>query len=100
MSEADLGWITDGRIITGARAAEVGVVDRTGDLDTAFQSCKERAGITTARLIKYHRPLEFVGSAYAAAPAAGTQFNLMQLNMPSWPDTTAGFYYLWDPTIW
>ena len=100
LSEADLGWITDGRIITGARAAEVGVVDRTGDLADAFESCKSRAGVMTARLVKYHRPLEFVGSAYADTPAPGTEINLMQLNVPGWPDTTAGFYYLWDPSIW
>ncbi len=102
LSEADIGWITDGRIITGARAAEVGIVDGLGDLASAFQSAKTRAGVARARLVKYHRPLEYVGSAYASAPApnAGTQVNLLQMNLPAWPHEHTGFYYLWDPTVW
>ena len=53
--------------------------------------------MATARLVKYHRPFEFVGSPYAQAPAAsGSQFNLLQLNLDGLNDQP-GFYYLWDP---
>ncbi len=111
VSEADLRAVTDGRIITGVRAAETGVVDRTGDLYTAFEAAKQRAGVPTARLIKYHRPLEHVGSAYSYAPGApgaaptgatgaGTEVNLLQLNLPAGPYESTGFYYLWDPSVW
>lgn len=103
LSPANLEWITDGRVITGRRAAEVGVVDRTGDLDAAFQSAKTRAGVRSARLVKYHRPLEYIGSPYAAAPGpqAGMQLNLLQLNvMDDVPGDQPGFYYLWDPAAW
>ena len=53
-----------------------------------------------ARLVKYHRPIEYVGSAYSTAPAAGTQVNLLQLNLAGLDLDQPGFYYLWDPQVW
>ncbi len=102
VSPASLEWITDGRVVTGERAAESGLVDRLGDLRIAFDATKQRAGLTAARMVKYHRPLEYVGSPYATAPAppAGSQVNLIQVNLPDWPYGHTGFYYLWDPTAW
>jgi hypothetical protein len=46
---------------------------------------------------KYHRPIEYVGSAYGSGPATGTQVNLLQLNLPGQDLDQPGFYYLWDP---
>jgi len=103
LSPSDLDWITDGRVVTGKRAAEVGLVDRVGDLQVAFEAAKERAGLKSARLVKYHRPLEHIGSAYAAdkAPAPTAQMNLLQLNINAGAlATPTNFYYLWDPTAW
>lgn len=101
VSGADLAWVTDGRVVTGVRAAEIGLVDRTGDLHDAFERAKEMAQIPTARLVKYHRPLDFVGSAYSAAPMPRTQVNLMQLNLDGGPLLDGvGLYYLWDPLAW
>ena len=73
-----LEWITDGRVVTGRRAAEAGLVDR---------------------LVKYHRPLEYVGSAYAQPAPANPQINLLQLNLGGLGLNQPGFYYLWDPSI-
>ena len=101
LSPADLKWITDGRVVTGRRAAEVGLIDSTGDLRDAFEAAKRRAGLTAAKLVKYHRPLEYVGSAYARSPAANPQINLLQLNLNAGPLLEqSGFYYLWDPAAW
>ncbi|MHC4219164.1 MAG: signal peptide peptidase SppA [Planctomycetota bacterium] len=99
LKTADLEWITDGRVVTGRRAAEVGVVDRLGDLQVAFDSTKGRADVVRARLVKYHRPLEYVGSAYGSAPSSGTQVNLLQLNLAGLENDQPGFYYLWDPMV-
>jgi protease-4 len=102
VSPADLDWITDGRVVTGRRAAEIGLVDATGDLRDAFSSAKSMAQIPRARLVKYHRPIEFVGSTYAVAPdQPAAQVNLVQLNLDAggWRDRP-GFYYLWDPSMW
>ena len=104
VADADLEWITDGRVVTGARAAAVGLVDAIGDLHAAFSTAKRRAGVESARLVKYHRPIEYVGSAYSLAPMAQTpgagQINLMQVNLDGrpWGDAPA-FWYLWDPAI-
>ena len=101
LSPADLKWITDGRVVTGRRAAEVGLIDSTGDLRDAFEAAKRRAGLTAAKLVKYHRPLEYVGSAYARSPAANPQINMLQLNLNAGPLLEqSGFYYLWDPAAW
>jgi protease-4 len=104
LSENDLQWITDGRVVTGTEAAQTGLVDATGDLRDAFAAAKRRANLATARLIKYHRPQEYVGSPYAAAPTPATtasQINLLQLNLEGGPMfDSPGFWYLWDPTVW
>ncbi len=102
LAQEDLRWITDGRVVSGKRAAEVGLVDRLGSLREAFEAARSRAGLARARLVKYHRPLEYVGSAYARTPTAdsGTRLSLLQLNLGGYPFDQSGFYYLWDPGRW
>jgi protease-4 len=92
--------VTDGRVVTGKRAMDVGLIDQLGDIHYAYEAAKKLAGIERARLVKYHRPLNHVASPYAAAsvPTTATQVNLFQLNL----DTGGlldqpGVYYLWDP---
>ena len=103
LSPNNLDWITDGRVVSGRRAAEIGLVDGLGDLRDAFNAAQHRAGIENAKLVKYHRQLEYVGSPYAHAPSMSggtTQVNLMQLNVDaSWMVTQPGFYYLWAPDV-
>lgn len=106
ISEADFKEVTDGRVVTGRRALEVGLVDELGDLGDGFTKAKGLAGLKDASLIRYHRPLTYVGSPYASAgdrqtEANSTQVNLLQLNlggslggMPS-----SCFYYVWMPGV-
>lgn len=106
ISEADFKEVTDGRVVTGRRAMEVGLVDALGDLDDGFAKAKELAGLSDASLIRYHRPLSYVGSPYASSgdrqpESNATQVNLLQLNvdgslggMPS-----SCFYYVWMPGV-
>ena len=107
------GLVTDGRVFTGRRAHELGLVDELGDVHAAFAAAKDAAGLDAADLIVYHRPLEYVATPYsrgpAAPPAAGravgdpgdTQINLVQLNLDAATllgfDQSAGLYYLWRP---
>ena len=101
LSPDDLKWITDGRVVTGRRAAEVGLVDSVGDLRDAFKAAKRRANLDKAKLVKYHRNSEHVGSAYAKQPQINPQVNLLQLNINAGSMfDQGGFYYLWDPTVW
>jgi ClpP class serine protease len=105
LDESDLQWVTDGRVITGKRAAEIGLVDATGDFHDAVDKAKELANVNIARVVKYHRPLEHVASPWAAAPvgagATNSQVNLMQVTIGQGPwSQPMGFYYLWDPSAW
>jgi len=101
LAPGDIEWITDGRVVTGARAAEVGLIDGLGDLRDAFDVAKRRAGVMRARLVKYHRPLDHVASPYADAPVSAPRANLVQLSIAAPPlADPIGFYYLWDPTVW
>lgn len=102
----DLSVVTDGRVVTGRRAYELGLVDEVGDLHDAFAAAKALADIPSAKLVKYHRPLRHVASPYAVAPGGapgapgvgGTQINLLQLNLDANRLMgTPGAYYLWDP---
>jgi len=99
-----IGMITDGRVFTGARAAELGLVDRVGDLYDAAALAKERAHVKAANLVIYHRPLMHVASPYASAstPVGGTQINMAQINLgdeglPGFAGSPVGVYYLWHP---
>ncbi len=96
---------TDGRIMTGIRAKEIGLVDHTGGIRLAFLRAKTLAGVERARLMKYHRSADDPQTPYALTQSpttpsgtASTQLNLLQLNLPgatngSWPTA----YYLWIP---
>lgn len=100
LTDDDLARVTDGRVVTGREAAEVGLVDRLGDLHVAFARAKARGGIEAARLVQYHRHLEYVGSPYTHASDTG-RGRVLQVNIdaPLGPSSVA-FYYLWDPTVW
>jgi len=103
LAEKDLDQVTDGRVVTGRQAVELGLVDHLGGVRDAFDVAKKRTGIDRAQLVKYHRSGARVGSAYAATPAppADAEINLMQINMPDAAGNHAtGFYYLWDPAAW
>lgn len=109
---------TDGRVMSGLQAAQWGLVDEAGDLETAVARAKQLAQIQHADLVVYHRPFTYVGSPYAAAPASAmsgalpgagagaglppgsTQINFAQINLPqTLTGLSVGFYYLWDPDI-
>ena len=93
--------VTDGRVVSGEDAVILGLADRTGDLHDAIGAAMRLAGVEHADVVRYHRPLEYVGSPYASAraghPGAGMQVNLAQINVAGLPgfDTPVGFYYLW-----
>lgn len=103
--------VTDGRILSGADALELGLVDANGDLYDAFAAAKKAAGIDKAKLMLYFRDAMFVRNLYttAHAPAGspanpgaagiGTQINLAQINLDRTAigDATMTFLYLWQP---
>lgn len=99
--------LTDGRVITGARAVECGLADREGGLREAFELAKERVGIKAARLVKYvgadANPRTPYAAADGAAPRAEQgrpEINLVQIRLndlagPGAVSDLSGVYYLW-----
>ncbi|MEM9251852.1 MAG: signal peptide peptidase SppA [Planctomycetota bacterium] len=97
---SDMPTVTDGRVVSGEAAAAMGMVDRLGDVYDALAAAADRAGVASADLVVYHRPLQYVASPYAAAPgqpAGSTQVNLAQINLDAGVPASlpAGAYYLW-----
>lgn len=92
---------TDGRIMTGARALEWGLVDSLGGIAEAMVSVKRRAGLTHADVVKYSGSVGRTRSAYAEgwstpveAPASpAVEVNV--LNLGRGPGSMPNAYYLW-----
>lgn len=106
ISEANFKEVTDGRVVTGRRAFEVGLVDELGDLYDGFAKAKALAGIKDASLVRYHRPLSYVGSPYASGgdrepQVSSTQVNLLQFNLDGGLGgvPSSCFYYVWLPGV-
>ena len=107
IKEEDFARVTDGRVVTGRHAQELGLVDHVGDIHEAFAWAKKTAAVQRADLVVYHRPIKYVGSPYAAAPGGGgpvssvagggTQVNLAQFNFSAYQaGSSTMFYYLWQ----
>ncbi len=93
---ADLDRCTDGRVVTGADAARVGLVDATGDVHHAVERAMKLASLTRARVVKYHGSGESVRSVYARTETADSGVSV-QVSGDGLGFLPAGFYYLWRP---
>ncbi len=100
--------VTDGRVFTGRRAYELGLVDSLGDIRDGLQQAKLLAHVKHADVFVVHRPLDYVSGPYSQAPIppsaqTQTQVNLLQINLDhalsAIPGTDAGIYYLWLPEL-
>ncbi len=96
---------TDGRVFTGKQALEAGLVDQLGGLRDAYAEAKKLAGISTARLVKYHasedKPLSPYATSQAgaipdAAASGSRDINLLTLRLGG-DAARSQFLYLWDP---
>lgn len=94
---------TDGRILSGTQALEMGLVDSTGGLREAFEAAKAAANLQHARLIRYHPPGERPRTPYASATlppahAAGDPPSI-RLEIPGLDRLRLepGAYYIWMP---
>ena len=63
--------IADGRIISGADAVDLKLVDRTGYLEDAWQEARDLAGIKDAAVIKYTRPAPLISLPSILSKASG-----------------------------
>lgn len=99
----DYAGIYSGRVFTGERAVQLGLADRTGQLEDAIKLARQMGKARGAKVIMYKRPYGYGGSIYASgdagAPTAqsgGPQ--VLRLELPeSGAFLPGGFYYLWQP---
>lgn len=100
-----VGELTDGRVVTGARAVQTGLADHEGGVREAFAAAMRLSRVEAGRLVKYTTRGPRPRSPYATAPtlpqgqaaSSGTEINLLQLQLGSGVPGTTGpnAYYLW-----
>jgi protease-4 len=91
---------TDGRVFSGEKAKEIGLIDDIGMLEDALDMARKMSDSPNAKVIMYKRPYGYRGSIYADSsvpiPQASAS-NITKLEMPGGPLLPSGFYYLWHP---
>lgn len=109
LKEEDVAIATDGRIVTGSRALELGLVDELGTLRDAYEQAKDAAGLTGARWVKYQSEDAPRASPYAmghvGGPTGGTDASAgaganlgagaVDRVLNAAGVVPSGFYYLW-----
>jgi protease-4 len=93
--------IADGRVFSGQRAKELGLIDDVGLLEDALDVTRKLADAPDARVVMYKRPFGYRGSIYATSDVPTPQANgaggVTKLELPGGPWLPSGFYYLWQP---
>jgi protease-4 len=93
-----LKTISDGRVLTGPQAQQLGLVDQVGYLDDGIQLAKQLAGLTDARVVMYARPGAYKQNIYALASGETAFEALAHLDLLSLVrGGTPQFLYLWMP---
>jgi protease IV len=90
---------TDGRVFSGEKAKEIGLVDDLGLLEDALEMARKMSDSPNAKVIMYKRPYGYKGSIYANTSVPQPQANtpVTRLELPGGPLLPSGFYYLWHP---
>lgn len=89
--------VADGRVYTAEQALRLGLVDRIGYLEDVVTLAKERAGLTEARVVMYHRPKEYRTNIYSATPAPSTAESTLAQFAAALGGGGPRFLYLWWP---
>ncbi|MFI5332057.1 MAG: signal peptide peptidase SppA [Desulfobaccales bacterium] len=77
MSLKEVRQVADGRIFTAPQARDLKLIDQIGYLDDALKEAQALAGISGARIVRYHRPGTYRPNIYSMLPeleSAGPQF--------------------------
>lgn len=100
LPEGKVRAIADGRIYSGVEACKLGLVDKVGYLEDAFQTAMTLADVQDAALVAYDRGTGYRGSIYAALPHLPAEMKV-KLDLPGigakQGPASAGFFYLWEP---
>lgn len=97
-NDKSYGGLYSGRVFSGVRARELGLVDQTGLLEDAIALAKKMANAPDASVVMYERPYGYGGSIYARTTAPAPRADVMRLELPGASELLpTGFYYLWAP---
>jgi protease-4 len=87
--------LADGRIYSAQQALANGLVDQVGGIEDAVALARNRAELSEARVVTYHRPREFRKNLYTATPpldAPSVAWPAPRIQLPE-----PAFLYLWAP---
>jgi protease-4 len=94
------GGTYSGRVFSGDRARELGLIDDLGLLEDAIDIARDLAHAKGAEVVMYIRPYGYGGSIYASNNVPAPRADVMKLELPGANASgilPAGFYYLWQP---
>ena len=93
--------LADGRIYSAGQAKEQGLIDEVGYLDDAIEVAQRTAGISEARIVRYHRQGGYHPNFYAQAGTSPPSMMIPSLDPLSlstfFGGATPAFLYLWMP---
>jgi protease IV len=90
--------IFDGRIYTGTQAVQLHLVDSLGYLDDAVATARGMAGLSTARVVLYHRCNDRARTQYSMTPNVPIQGEVMPMSFPGLERAAMPtFLFLWQP---
>jgi len=100
LDEQRVRELADGRVWSAPQALELGFIDRIGTLREAIDETKVRIGVEKVRVVAYQRPSGYKPNIYADAPVPITQYNMMNITLPTDLATMEPeFLYLWSPGL-
>ena len=95
-ARAPYAGIFSGRVFSGARGVELGLVDQTGLLQDAIDLARTMSHSPDASVVQYKRPYGYSGSIYADSDVSPPQGSVTRLQLPGAETILpGGFYYLW-----
>jgi protease-4 len=97
MPEDRVRGLADGRVYTADQALKLGLVDRIGYLEDVVALAKERAGLSEAKVVMYHRPKEYRANIYSLTPPLSTAESTLAQFAAALGGGGPRFLYLWWP---
>ena len=96
--ESKIAMATDGRVFSGDKAKEMGLIDTVGILEDALDVARELANVKGAKAVMYRQPFGPGGSVYAETSVPVPQMSTIHLPLPETAmSLPGGFYYMWRP---
>jgi protease-4 len=88
----------DGRVFCSSEAIERRLIDEVGYLDDAVEMAKRLGGISSAKVVLFHRCSDRARTPYAITPNVPLQNTLFPISIPALDRSKMPtFLYLWQP---